>query len=94
MSFFSGPDNRAFVDTTLWGTTALVNGALEVDGVLDEQYADPLGMSAATPAFTSLTEDWTPRRGDVLDIGGRRWIVEANEPDGTGFQISRLKVVN
>lgn len=94
MSFFTGPDNRAFVDTTLWAETALVNGALEVPGMLDEQYADPLGMSAATPAFTCLTEDWAARRGDVLDIGGRRWIVEAVEPDGTGFQVCRLKGVN
>ena len=85
---------REFVSTDDFAVTAIINGSIQVPVILDEQYVDPLGMSAAATAVQSLVEDWMPRRGDVVDIDGRRWTVESNEPDGTGFQVSRLKVVS
>jgi len=95
MNFFTGPDLDALFDPSLWGTTAIINGAFEINGILDEQYTDPLGLSAVTPAFTCAAADYAnPLPGDVVDIATRRWTVSAVEPDGTGVVVLRLKVVN
>ena len=85
---------RDFVSTDDFAVTAIINGAIQVNGILDEDYIDPLGMSASSPAFTALVEDWVARPGDIVDIGTRRWSVTVVEPDGQGFQLCRLKVVS
>jgi hypothetical protein len=95
MTGFTDADNRAFFAPAVWGSEALINGTLAVDGILDESYVDPLGLAATAPVFSCASVDYPDAlAGDVLDIGDRRWIVETVEPDGTGVTLMRLRKVD
>ncbi|HEX6828794.1 MAG TPA: hypothetical protein VF104_07430 [Burkholderiales bacterium] len=83
-------DLAPFFDTAGFGVDAVLNGTVSVRGILDEAYVDPLGMSAAAPAFTCAAAALV---GNTLDIGTRHWKVVAVEPDGTGVQVLKLQVV-
>jgi hypothetical protein len=83
-----------FFRTADFAVAATVNGVLAVNGILDEDYVDPLGISASAPAFTCAVESWpSPLPGNTLAIGARTWTVLTVEPDGTGIQVLRLRKV-
>jgi hypothetical protein len=82
-------DMDVFVDTEAgFGVEAELEDGATIDGILDEEYAEALGIAGSAPVFLCRSADvaeLTLLENDRLTIGGTVYEVANIEPDGTGM---------
>lgn len=77
-----------------FATSATWNGTTTVSGILDNDYAEPLGnvVQSLAPVFTLPTSSVPGvKHGDTLVISATTYKVRGVEPDGTGITTLRLE---
>ena len=82
-------DLEVFVDTEAgFGVEAELGDGNTIDGILDEEYAEALGIAGTAPVFlcrSADVEELALVENDTLAIGGTVYEIANIEPDGTGM---------
>lgn len=94
MAVESDADRLAFFDTDDFAVNATIEG-VDVPGIFDDAYIDPLGIASTEPMFHCRTSDLaaiTPAvaRDTAATINGTGYTVQNIEPDGTGMTLLKL----
>lgn len=86
-------DLAPFFSPAEFGSAATLNGAA-VNGILDKEYAEPLGnmAQAYAPTFMCAAADIpSVAHGQALIVAGVTYKVRGVEPDGVGVVLLRLE---
>lgn len=87
-------DLTPFFETADFATAALYNGATTVNGIFDNDYAEPLdnAVEGRAPVFLCAHADLpSVDHEDTLVINSATYKVRGVEPDGTGVVLLRLE---
>lgn len=86
-------DLSVFFRTADFGVSGTLAGA-PVNGILDEEYLEPLGdaVQGKAPVWQCRSADIpSVAHGQTLVVGARTFKVRGVEPDGTGLVLLRLE---
>lgn len=67
-------------------------GAATFNAIFDDEFTDPLGISASAPVLLGYATDLASAApGDAITVDGDAYTVTSVEPDGTGMVRLRLR---